>query len=88
MRAFYGSRFSPHMTRTPEGFLICHSVPICRTGTQEYLPQEIGVEEDKPIITALRTPAEVFKPAAIASFEGKPVTDEHPPVALDSSRCT
>ena len=32
MRAFYGSRFSPHMTRTPEGFLICHSVPICRTG--------------------------------------------------------
>lgn len=85
MRAFYGSRFSPHMTRTPEGFLICHSVPICRTGTQEYLPQEIGVEEDKPIITALRTPAEVFKPAAIASFEGKPVTDEHPPVALDSS---
>ena len=49
MRAFYGSRFSPHMTRTPEGFLICHSVPICRTGTQEYLPQEIGVEEDKPL---------------------------------------
>ncbi len=85
MRAFYGSRFSPHMTRTPEGFLICHSVPICRTGTQEYLPQEIGVEEDKPIITVLRTPAEVFKPAAIASFEGKPVTDDHPPVALDST---
>ena len=86
MKAFYGSRFSPHMTRTPEGFLICHSVPICRTGTQEYLPQEIGVEErDKPIITVLRTPAEVFKPEAIASFEGKPVTDDHPPVALDST---
>ena len=86
MKAFYGSRFSPHMTRTPEGFLICHGVPICRTGTQEYLPQEIGVQErDKPIITVLRTPAEVFKPAAIASFEGKPVTDDHPPVALDST---
>lgn len=86
MKAFYGSRFSPHMTKTPEGFLICHSVPICRTGEQEYLPREIGVEEEKrPIITVLRTPEEVFKPAAIASFEGKPVTDDHPPVPLDSS---
>lgn len=86
MKAFYGSRFSPHMTKTPEGFLICHSVPICRTGEQEYLPREIGVEEEKrPIITVLRTPEEVFKPEAIASFEGKPVTDDHPPVPLDSS---
>lgn len=86
MKAFYGSRISPHMTKTPEGFLICHSVPICRTGEQEYLPREIGVEEEKrPIITVLRTPEEVFKPAAIASFEGKPVTDDHPPVPLDSS---
>lgn len=86
MKAFYGSRFSPHMTKTPEGFLICHSVPICRTGEQEYLPREIGVEEEKrPIITVLRTPEEVFKPAAIASFEGKPVTEDHPPVPLDSS---
>ena len=86
MKAFYGSRFSPHMTKTPEGYLICHSVPICRTGEQEYLPREIGVEEEKrPIITVLRTPEEVFKPAAIASFEGKPVTDDHPPVPLDSS---
>lgn len=55
MKAFYGSRFSPHMTKTPEGFLICHSVPICRTGEQEYLPREIGVEEEKrPIITILK----------------------------------
>lgn len=85
MKAFYGSRLSPHMTKTPEGFLICHSVPICRIGTQEYLPREIGIEDKRPIITVLRTPAEVFKPAAIASFEGKPATDDHPPVPLDSS---
>ena len=30
------------MTKTPEGFLICHSVPIARTGTQEYYPRELG----------------------------------------------
>lgn len=85
MRAFYGSKISPHLTRTPEGYLICLGVPICRTGSQEYLPQEIGVESDKSIINVLRSPQEVFKPAAIASFEGKPVTDDHPPVGLDSS---
>ena len=85
MKAFYGSKISPHLTRTPEGYLICLGVPICRTGSQEYLPQEIGVESDKSIINVLRSPQEVFKPAAIASFEGKPVTDDHPPVGLDSS---
>ena len=85
MRAFYGSRISPHLTRTPEGYLICLGVPICRTGSQEYLPQEIGVESDKSIINVLRSPQEVFKPAVIASFEGKPVTDDYPPVGLDAS---
>ena len=33
--AYYGARISPHMTRTPEGYLICHDVPINRTGDQE-----------------------------------------------------
>ena len=46
MKAFYGARFSAHMTKTPEGFLVCHSVPICRTGMQEYMPQELGVADD------------------------------------------
>ena len=32
--AYYGARISPHMTRTPEGYLICHDVPINRTGDQ------------------------------------------------------
>lgn len=85
MKAFYGSRFSPHMTKTPEGYLVCHTVPICRTGAQEYLPKELGIDSDLPIVTVFRTPEEVFKPSAIASFEGKPLTDDHPPVGIDSS---
>lgn len=79
MKAYYGDRFSPHMTRTPEGYLICHDVPIARTGTQQYLPKELGLEGEG-LITVFRNENEVFKPAAIASFEGKPVTDNHPPV--------
>lgn len=79
MKAYYGDRFSPHMTRTPEGYLICHDVPIARTGTQQYMPKELGLEGEG-LITVFRNENEVFKPAAVASFEGKPVTDNHPPV--------
>ncbi|MBY6877914.1 DUF2213 domain-containing protein [Clostridium botulinum] len=83
MRAFYGSRFSPNMTMTPEGFLVCHNVPIARTGWYEYLPQELGIEGNQnELIKVYRDPAEVFSNSAIASFEGKPVTDEHPPDLL------
>lgn len=78
MKAFYGAKLSPHMTETPEGFLICHKVPICRTGTQKYLPREIGEKGDS-LVDVYREEDEVFKPAAMASFEGKPVTDDHPP---------
>lgn len=83
MRAFYGAKISPHMTETPEGFLICHGVPICRTGIQKYLPSEIG-EKGSGLVDVYRDEAEVFKPAAMASFEGKPVTDDHPPGEVNS----
>lgn len=84
MRAFYGDRFSPNMTKTPEGFLVCHNVPIARTGAQEYLPQELGMSGDG-LVTVHREAADVFAPAAMASFEGKPVTDDHPPTGVDPS---
>ncbi len=89
MRAYYGSRFSPNMTATPEGFLICHNVPIARTGWYEYLGEEIGADDKKgEIVKVYRSPEEVFGPAAIASFEGKVVTDEHPPVPVTSENAT
>lgn len=67
------------MTRTPEGFLICHTVPIARTGWYSYLGQEIGLDDlYNQKVDVYRSPEEVFAPAAIASFEGKSVTDNHP----------
>lgn len=83
MKAYYGDRFSPHMTRTPEGYLICHDVPIARCGEQQYLPQELGLSGEN-IITVYRNEDEVFKTTAIASFEGKPVTDNHPSTDVKS----
>lgn len=84
MKAYYGNRFSPNMTKTPEGFLICHNVPVARTGWQNYMPREIG-ESGSGLIKVFRSEEEVFSPATIASFEGKAVTDDHPPVGVDPS---
>mgnify|MGYP005801048817 FL=1 len=78
--AYYGDRISPHMTDTPEGFLICHDVPIARTGPQDYLAREMMLDGDpERVVTVQRYPEDVFEAATLASFEGKPVTDGHPP---------
>lgn len=71
------------MTITPEGFLICHNVPVARTGWYEYLGRELGIDDRKDeIVKVYRSSDEVFSKKAIASFEGKIVTDEHPPNLL------
>lgn len=67
------------MKTTPEGFLICYNVPIARTGMQQYLGSEIGIaDENGKLFKVTRTEEEVFSPATLASFEGKPVTNDHP----------
>lgn len=79
-RAYYGSRIGENTTKTPEGFRVCHNVPIARTGWQEYLDHEIGLENPTgQKVQVYRSEEEVFSPATIASFEGKSVTDGHPP---------
>lgn len=82
MLSYYGYTISPNQIETGEGFLICRNVPIARTGDQEYLGREVGLEHDR-IVKVHRSPEEVFSEAALASFEGKPVTDDHPPELLD-----
>ncbi|MCX5495379.1 DUF2213 domain-containing protein [Kaistia dalseonensis] len=65
--------------RTPEGFLVCESVPIARTGIMAYGPGEIPIEPGTDgIIRIERSESDVFDPKTIASFAGKPVTDDHP----------
>ncbi len=80
MLTYYGTQLSPHMDRTPEGYLICRDVPIARTGPQEYLAGELGLEGDpERVVVVNRYPEDVFEAAAMASFEGKDVTQGHPP---------
>ncbi len=71
---------------TPEGFLLCEGVALARTGEQLYKVDELtkGLE-DSPIrgdaagfLRVHRMPEDVFHPDTMASFEGKPVTVDHP----------
>lgn len=80
MLAYYGTAISEHITKKPNGGIICTGVPVARTGTQEYLARELQLDGDpERIIPVRREPEEVFSPAALASFEGCAVTDGHPP---------
>lgn len=81
---YYGNRISENIAiRKPEGYLICQNVPVARTGTQEYAPQELGLEGDQ-MVTVYREDSEVFCPSTIASFEGMPVTNNHPSEDVDA----
>ena len=77
---FAPEQLSPRQALTPEGFLLCSDVPVARTGDLLYAAGEIPVEPNKNgIISVTRDASEVFKPAAVMSFAGKPVTFNHPP---------
>lgn len=79
--SIYGvEQLSENQELTNDGFLICWNTPIARVGYLFYDQHELKeIEPDKHgIIRVLRTPEEVFAADAIASFNGKPVTDEHP----------
>ena len=105
---YYGTRLSENISRRePEGYLLCLNVPVARTGTQDYLPEELGLpppikgapaegefntlgaegvwgrSESPQLIQVHRPPEEVFSPETIASFEGMPVTNDHPPDGVD-----
>lgn len=88
MLAYYGYTISPNQMETVEGFLICRNVPIARTGEMEYLESELRSDgSSSKMVTVCRSPDEVFSEAALSSFEGKPVTDEHPPELLTPDNC-
>lgn len=72
------AKLSDRISETPEGFLICEGVPITRAGDLVYAPFETPVTPGNGNTTISRTVEDIFDPATIASFEGKPVTIEHP----------
>ncbi len=57
--------------RTDEGFIVDSPV-IARVGIQEYMNADGSVRRE------LRLPEDVFNADSLASFAGKPITDDHP----------
>lgn len=82
---FYGSRISPHLYKTREGYLVCKDVPIGRAGILKYTQDELGLGSGDKIFKVVRTVEENSQPQVCASFEGKPITDGHPDVDVDTS---
>lgn len=79
MRFYITEQLSDNIAETPEGFLLCSNVPIARVGEYVYRPGEVPVTPDSSgNIRILRESLDVFDPEAVASFEGKPLTVDHP----------
>lgn len=65
--------------RTPQGFLRIRNVVIARTGVMIYGAHEVPVEPGPlGLIEISREPEDVFSPETIASFDGVPITMNHP----------
>ena len=73
-------RLGAKRSRTPEGFLLCEDVPIMRTGDMVYGPNETPVKpsQETGLARITRDAATLFDPVAIASFNGKPLVNNHP----------
>lgn len=81
MAKFYSTaQLSERISETPEGFLICEGVAITRAGDLLYAPGETPIEpaDGGYYVTITRSMEDIHDPATIASFEGKPVTINHP----------
>ncbi|WP_211243390.1 DUF2213 domain-containing protein [Chitiniphilus eburneus] len=79
LRFYATEQLGPKQSATPEGFLICHDVAIARTGVQRYLADEVPIDAGPGgQVEIRREPDDVFRPETLASFEGKPVTVDHP----------
>lgn len=79
MRILIKNKLSEHKYKTPEGYLVCVDSPIARTGPQEYRVCDIDeTSDDESPIEINRNSEDVFSPETIASFENKPLTNEHP----------
>lgn len=79
MAKFYSvAKISERISETPEGFLVCEGVAITRAGDLMYSPSETPVTPGNGRTIISRTVEDIHDPATIASFEGKPVTINHP----------
>lgn len=74
---YFGIKLSPNRIKNDKGQLIVTGCEFARTGKQKYHSSELGLKDDK-FIYLDRPVEEVSDPKTVASFEGAPVTLDHP----------
>ena len=80
MKFYSVESFTKNIKETPEGFLACEGVAIARTGVLKYMRGEVPIEPNSVgEIEVERTADVLFSDDCLASFEGKPITLNHPP---------
>src|SRR5574343_375627 len=80
IRFFITEKLGEHQALTPEGFLVITDVPLCSTGVLIYGPNEVPVRPGTDgTVKIYREPEAVFDATHIASIQGKPVVNDHPP---------
>jgi hypothetical protein len=71
--------------RTRDGYLRV-TAKVARTGVQDYLGREVDPEGKHfaadQVVKVYRPPEEVFAVDSVASFIGRPITDDHPVVPV------
>src|ERR1700679_4374429 len=61
------------------GFLIAYDVPIAKSGIQQYAKGELRFKGDpNSLVNIYRDPAQFKNKEILDSFEGMPLTDDHP----------
>lgn len=75
----YGTRISDNIWKDNNGQLICNNCILARTGTYDYRESDILENGDyNKIIKVYRNEEDVFDPKSMASFENKPLCNDHP----------
>jgi hypothetical protein len=87
MKVLIVEKLSENRYKTPEGYLICKDAILARTGKQTYKHNEVYIDsdDDSSEVEVNRTPEQVFSDAAIASFENKALTIQHPDEAVTAN---
>jgi len=86
LRFYTIEAISEHRSYTPEGYLLCESATLSRTGTMLYKADEVPVTAGADgLVTVVRYEEDVFKPESVASANGKSVCNNHPSEGQDIS---
>lgn len=83
MKFYVKSIISDNIAATPEGYLLCRNVKLAHTEDLVYSKGEHPFPDNVGDVTMKRSAEELFSDKTIASFQGKPITIEHPEDFVD-----